>query len=44
LKKVKYQIEIKEHKVPFVLGLLKNMPFVEIKKIEEEINKELPKS
>lgn len=34
--KVKYLIEIKQHKIPFVLGLLEKMSFVNIYKITDE--------
>lgn len=33
---MKILVEIKPHKVDFVLGLLKNMPFVNITIVEEE--------
>jgi hypothetical protein len=33
---VKILVEIKEHKVAFVLGLLANMPFVKVTVVEEE--------
>lgn len=38
----KYRIKIKAHKVEFVLGLLKNMPFVEITPLDEPTGEEEP--
>jgi hypothetical protein len=37
---MKYIIDIKEHKVSFVLGLLENMSFVEIEAVEEDKKEE----
>ena len=33
--KAKFMIEVKEHKVKFVLDLLKNMPFVTVTEIKD---------
>ena len=34
----KFKIEVKEHKIEFVLDLLENMPFVEVTPLDDDGN------
>ena len=38
----KFRIEVKEHKIDFVLDLLGNMPFVTVTPLEEDEDEKTP--